>query len=85
MSLPTDRRVAVRVLLRGIPTSKGGELMVEGHKVFVLGEAQPAMWPRGKAQAGDIEGVVWTDPDGAGRVIGALRDNSCVAYVLEDA
>jgi len=68
----------VRVLLRGLPKSEGGQRAIEGYVVLVTGAANPVTWPKAELREGDLEGVVWTTPRQVASVVRNLRANSCV-------
>ena len=76
--VPTDVRATVRVLLRGLPKSEGGQRAIEGYVVLVTGAANPVTWPKADLEAGDLEGVVWTTPRQVASVVKNLRASSCV-------
>ncbi len=72
MSVPTDERAIVRVLLRGVANvSVGAMLRVSSYPVIALGPADPSRWP--DAADGDIEGIIWTTPRQAHTIAVSLR------------
>ncbi len=64
MSVPTDRRAAIRVLLRGDgrPLAAPAARRVAGYSVMVIAEARPDAWPDVQVRPGDVEGILWTTP-----------------------
>ena len=56
--VPTDARVAVSVLLRGVG-AHGIEVNLAGYRACVLGPAVTALWGD-DLRAGDVQAVVWT-------------------------
>ena len=81
---PTNVRVSLRVLLRGLPLPEGARHPIAGHPVLVIGRAKAAAWPGVEFDKGDLEGVVWTTSDESEDVASALRANARVVAVRRE-
>lgn len=82
VSLRTQRRVVIHILLRGLPSSSKGERSIEGQTVLIVGPAAPAHWPNVGLEEDDLEGVVWTTDGAMTSTIAALRESSCVVCAI---
>jgi len=72
VSVPTDERAIVRLLLRGLArVGVGAMLRVSSYPVIALGPPDPARWP--DAAEGDVEGIIWTTPRQAHTIAASLR------------
>jgi hypothetical protein len=83
---PTERLVAVRLLLRGVRVPASGPPVIQlgAFDVTVIGPAKPIEWSPGSAMPGDLEGLHRASDRQAFTVAASFRIQPVVVEVRVD-
>jgi hypothetical protein len=79
--LATAAQVALRVLLRGFPLGEGATLEIAGHRATITQRAKPSQWPSVEVEKGDLEAVIWCDPNHVAATMASLATERRVLAV----